>query len=362
MEETQALLNHKRSKTSLVSLICKVLVAIAILSLICYFGGKQERVQQTFSESTTTATTNDQEIVAQRILIYYSPNEDDSNDLDLIDLINEENMNPITNKPYITHIEISTLHLKQYDQNTYIHLNDLSPNNARFDKLRENIVKLQEYDVKVLFMMGGWEGIDGKAPNSDSSFVNLFNEWDTFYPKLIQLIKEWNVDGLDIDIENCYDDDYNLINDNYENMVKLIVALKQDFGDSFIISLSPVAEAIFANDKYGGLSGFNYKSLIDSKYGELVNGLNLQFYNGWGNLDNIKQYEQCINQQGYQSNKLVAGMLDTIESESKDIEYTINILSSQFGDNFGGVFVWNGNDIHTIKWSKYVYKLMHKGE
>ena len=359
--ETQTLLKHNKSKSYL-PLTCKIILIVIILMIVSYFVGKQALVEptdvSTIISSTTTSSTATSD--SKRILIYYSPNEDESNDLDLIDIIKDENLNPSTKSPYITHIEISTLHLKQFDDNIYIHLNDFRLNHPRFIKLRQNILKLKEQGVKVLFMMGGWEGIDGDSPKSDSSFINLFENWDDFYPKLVQLFKEWNIDGLDIDIENCYDNDYNLVRDNYENVVKLIKNLKCDLGDSFIISLSPVAEAIFSDDEYGGLSGFNYKSLVLQSDDLHIDFLNLQFYDGWGSLDNIKQYEQCINEQGYDANMLIAGMLNVDEMTSDKIKYTIKRLVNQYGDDFGGIFVYNGNSDNTVTWSKKMYNLMHQ--
>eukprot|EP01084_Bolivina_argentea_P235755 396599_1 len=174
--ETQRLLPHKVHKTSHLSTIFKLIMSVIILLFISYFCS-----QQSIIEHALIFTKTDTTVDSQRILIYYSPNENEANDFNLIDLINVKNLNPLTNSPYITNIEISTIHLKKYDNEYWpIHLNDLSPNSARFIKLGENIASIQEYGVKVLFMIGGWEGIDGNVPYSDSSFINLFNEWDIF--------------------------------------------------------------------------------------------------------------------------------------------------------------------------------------
>ena len=60
-----------------------------------------------------------------RMLIYYSPEENKENPVTLTQIA--KNINPLTKKPYITHLEICTLHLCKFDDGNYIHLNNESP-------------------------------------------------------------------------------------------------------------------------------------------------------------------------------------------------------------------------------------------
>ena len=104
------------------------------------------------------------ETVTPRILMYYSPNEtaDEKeqqklNPVTLTEIAN--NINPTTKKPYITHIEICTLHLSKFDTNVYIHINDESPSNSDFTSVKDSVSTAQAAGIEVLFMLGGAEGI-----------------------------------------------------------------------------------------------------------------------------------------------------------------------------------------------------------
>ena len=234
----------------------------------------------------------------KRVVIYYSPAESpNTNSISLSDIAN--NINPNTKKPYINVVEICTLHLKEYSDGSYIHLNDYNPANSMFDDIKSSISLLKKQNIKVLFMLGGQENTSGESPQCDSSWVNLFNDFDTFYNVLKNFIIEWDIDGIDLDIENnntwSQAGTYNIINVN-----KLINQLISDFGESFLIVLAPIAIAIYMNDWNGGLSGFDYKRLInDTSCGKYISWLNVQFYNGWGTLTSPTQYIEAVNNQGY---------------------------------------------------------------
>ena len=75
-------------------------------------------------------------------------------------------------------------------------------------------------------------------------WVNLFSNFDKFYKILYNTIKEWNIDGLDLNIKNNNQWQKNV--NNYDNIIKLIKRLKKDFGNEFIIVLSPLAYKIYS--------------------------------------------------------------------------------------------------------------------
>eukprot|EP01084_Bolivina_argentea_P269052 457147_1 len=281
-------------------------------------------------------------------LIYYSPTENNEPNPVTLNQISQS-IDPQTNKPYITHIEICSLHLSKFSDGSYIHINDLPPTNSNFTSIKSEISTCQSSGIKILFMIGGAEGKNGIAPKSESTWVNLFNDWDTFYPKLISLCKDWNVNGIDLDCENVKTWQNGIT--NYSNICRLITNLNKDMGNTFDIVLSPVAEAIYNNLSNGGLSGFNYKKLMDN-YGNIIGWLNLQFYNKWGSLQTPNEYERCVSVQGFNSQQLVAGMLQCSDDGSRSINSTIQSLSSKYGKNFGGVDVWEGNNVGVIQWSK----------
>eukprot|EP01084_Bolivina_argentea_P199608 341515_1 len=104
-------------------------------------------------------TDSKQEIEATtspRILMYYSPTENNESDPVSLSEI-ASNINPSTNKPYITHIEICTLHLSAFSDGVYVHINDEPPTNSDFTKIKQQISTVQAAGITVLFMLGGAE-------------------------------------------------------------------------------------------------------------------------------------------------------------------------------------------------------------
>lgn len=220
-------------------------------------------------------------------------------------------------------------------------------------KVYTKIYKIDTNQINFLFF---FKGNSGTAPSSESTWVNLFGDWDLFYPKLINLCKEWNVNGIDLDCE--LPDQWQSGTSNYDNITKLVSSLYNDMGSSFKIVFAPVASAIFQNSPNGGLSGFNYNTLMTSQYGKYVSWLNLQFYNNWGSLDAPNEYEEAV-KRGYNSQQLVAGM-EKCSDANNLVNDTIKKLSSIYGNNFGGVFVWEGNNAEVLNWSKTMQNNINK--
>jgi len=124
-----------------------------------------------------------------------------------------------------------------------------------------------------------------------------------------------------------------------------------------LIVFSPVADAIYHDDPNGGLSGFDYKKLMNSSSGQYVSWLNLQFYNGFGTLDSPDEYELAVTSQGYNPSVLVAGMEYCSDATSL-VDNTIEQLANTYS-NFGGVDVWWGNDPAVLEWGETMYDLMN---
>ena len=234
--------------------------------------------------TTTTTITNttiipsaDIDTTYKRCIIYYSPNENSTPDpVSLSDIA--------SSAPYITVVELSTLHINSQDGG-YISLNDLDVSDSFYDTIKSQVKALQSAGKKVFFMLGGAD---------DGSFPLLFDEFDTYYPLLKAAISEWGIDGLDLDIEDG--------SGTIDNVTKVVEQLKSDFGSKFDVIFVPVASAIIDNDPNGGLSGFNYKTLMDN-IGDDISWLNLQFYNGFGSLVTPTDYETCV-ANGYEPQKL----------------------------------------------------------
>ena len=88
--------------------------------------------------------------------------------------------NPKTGKPVVTDVMVAAFHLG-YDSNNepYIHLNDNVPSDPMFTQMWQEVATLQSYGVTVRMMLGG---------AAQGSYADLFNNWSTFYPILMQTL------------------------------------------------------------------------------------------------------------------------------------------------------------------------------
>lgn len=98
---------------------------------------------------------------------------------------------------------------------------------------------------------------------------------EAYYTPLRDTLKYHKVDGLDLDIEENVDGSCPLA---------LLRRLNSDFGNSFILTMAPVASELGPQEY--GLGGFSYRDLDAAATaplkpnGKLVNWYNAQFYNG----------------------------------------------------------------------------------
>lgn len=109
---------------------------------------------------------------------------------------------------------------------------------------------------------------------------------EAYYTPLRDTLKYHKVDGLDLDIEENVDGSCPLA---------LLRRLNSDFGNSFILTMAPVASELGPQEY--GLGGFSYRDLDAAATaplkpnGKLVNWYNAQFYNG-KHRDTIRFIEQ----------------------------------------------------------------------
>jgi len=213
----------------------------------------------------------------------------------------------------VTHIHLSSIHFDQDD----IHLNDYSPYDPRFKSVWDELnTATQTKNIKVILMVGG----------AGSAYRQLFTNFDKYYDMLFKLINKYRgiIKGVDLDIE----EDVN-INDIY----KLILRLKSDFGLNFIIAMAPVQSSI-END-VDGMGGFVYKDLY-KKIGNLIDYFNVQCYAVY----NLQTMDNMI-KNGYPSNKINMGMMSW--QYNNDIPNTVKSIVNKYPD-FGGVFDWEYGD------------------
>ena len=92
----------------------------------------------------------------------------------------------------VTHIHLSAVHFGLTTNNKpYIHLNDNTPNSSIFNNLWIEIKKAQTLGIKVVLMVGGAGG----------AFQTLFSNFETYYNLLKETLIKYNLDGIDLDIE-----------------------------------------------------------------------------------------------------------------------------------------------------------------
>jgi hypothetical protein len=118
------------------------------------------------------------------------------------------------------------------------------------------------------------------------------------------MLREHNIQGLDIDIEESVP---------ISMPLRLLRQLNADMGTDFILTMAPVASALLRNGS--GLHGFPQKDMDDQALepsrpnGKLVSWYNAQFYNGWGDASSTTMYDQIISEGGWSPDRIVMGVL-----------------------------------------------------
>ncbi len=247
----------------------------------------------------------------------------------------------VENTP-VTHIHLSAVHFgKNKDGTPYIHINDNTPEDPKFDTLWEDIKKASQIGIKIILMVGG----------AGSAFTDLFNNFDTYYPMLVDTIKKHpEIVGIDLDVEEEVE---------LDNIKMLINKIDQEFGKDFIIAMAPVQGSLQYDDP--GMGGFIYKDLFKSDEGQRINYFDGQFYFEFS----LSAYEDCINN-GYPSEKAVIGM----ENGSIDFNNVMNTVKEikEKYPNFGGVYDWEywnappGGKTHPEDWCFQISKILKNNE
>ena len=118
------------------------------------------------------------------------------------------------------------------------------------------------------------------------------------------MLREHNIQGLDIDIEESVP---------ISMPLRLLRQLNTDLGTDFILTMAPVASALLRNGS--GLHGFPQHDMDDQAIeparpnGKLVSWYNAQFYNGWGDASSTTMYDQIISEGGWSADRIVMGVL-----------------------------------------------------
>ncbi|KAI9799009.1 MAG: hypothetical protein M1825_004905 [Sarcosagium campestre] len=250
----------------------------------------------------------------RRVVCYYQTHYHNGKHVSILPLL--------ARKTGVTHVIIAAIHLNAPSANVTLN-NDpyTAPQN---DIIWKELRVLQSGGIQVLGMLGGagqgsFTALDGKV-----------DKFEAFYLPLRDMIVSTGLDGLDLDVEEAM---------SLAGVIRLIDRLKSDFGNSFIITLAPIASAL-CNDE--NLSGFQYEAL-EKAFTHKIAWYNTQFYCGWGNMETTKDYDRII-ERGWPANKIVAGLV-TNPANGKGyvgghtLWKTLEALVKKY-PHFGGVMGW----------------------
>ena len=106
--------------------------------------------------------------------------------------------------------------------------------------------------------------LGGAAKGTFSRLDRDDRAFDLYYSPLRDMVRRYDLDGLDLDVEEEM---------SLQGVIRLIDTLKADFGDSFLITLAPVAFGLQGMDH---LSGFDYE-VLEMMRGQCIACYNNQF-------------------------------------------------------------------------------------
>lgn len=255
----------------------------------------------------------------------------------------------ITEFTGITHVILAAIHLNDDPGN--ITLNDHPPSHPRFKQLWEELDVLQFAGIPVLGMLGG---------AAKGSFTRLDGDdklFEVYYVPLRDIIRTYKLDGLDLDVEE---------NMSLAGVIRLIDRLKADFGESFLITLAPVATALQAGRH---LSGFDYEAL-EVLRGAKISWYNTQFYCGWGDMQNTSGYDMIMGY-GWPAHKVVVGLITNPGNGSgyvaPEVLAPVLVTLRAKYPSFGGVMGWEyfnsipGDVDRPWEWAAFMARAVGKG-
>ncbi|MGO1054157.1 glycosyl hydrolase family 18 protein [Crossiella sp. CA198] len=249
----------------------------------------------------------------------------------------------LTNNTGVTDLIVAAIHL---NADTSVHLNDHPPAHERYTQMWRDLKTMQDRGVNVIGMVGG---------AAQGTYANLERDFGTFYPLLKNVITTYGLNGVDLDVEEKM---------SQAGINKLIDALRTDFGSGFIITLAPVASALYGG---GNISGFNYETLYRDR-GSKIDWFNAQFYCGWGSMASTTGYDRIIDRKLIPAAKVVAGVITNPAScggyvELDTLKTTIRALVAKY-PTFGGVDGWEyfnanpGGTARPWEWAKEITAAM----
>lgn len=224
-----------------------------------------------------------------RLVIYFQTTHDAAtgNPISMLPLVEEQGI-------ALTHLIVCSFHVST---TSVIHLNDYPPDDPRFYTLWNETVIMREAGVKVMGMIGGAAAGSFSTATLDSADDATF---ELYYAEVYDVVKTYGLQGMDLDVEQSM---------SQSGITRLVSRLNADFGDDFIITLAPVASALWGSSN---LSGFDYHALegaaVTAAGAEMVDFYNAQFYSGFGTMATPADFERVVGD-GWDPAGIVAGQL-----------------------------------------------------
>ena len=245
----------------------------------------------------------------------------------------------------VTHIHLAAIHFgynkdKDGINYPYIHLNNYSPEDPKFNQVWNQLRDAKKLGIKIVLMIGG----------AGTAYQMLFSNYDVFYGLLKETINN-NIDiidGIDLDIEESI---------RLSQIRTLINDIDEEFGKDFIISMAPV-QFTMENPNEPGMSGFKYSQLFKTYEGQRINYFNVQAYSSYS----CNSLETIVNN-GYPVEKIVMGMLTG--QDYQNIKSELSNMIKKYRLNFGGVFIWEYYDAPPKgisdpgEWSKEMFNIIY---
>jgi len=249
----------------------------------------------------------------------------------------------------VTHVILASIHLLPEPGN--ITLNDDTFEAPMYNTIWEEMKTLQQNGIKVMALLGGAAvGSYARLNGTDTTVLPLpistrdisHKQFTAYYTPLLALLKKYNFDGLDIDIEEHVP---------LSVPLRLLNALYRDMGPSFILTMAPLAATLSDKDGYN-LSGFSYSdlekaALIPNTTTNLISWYNAQFYGGFARSTAF--YRSCVDA-GWEPRRLVLGVLDSADDGGANGFVNVTTLGQTVRELrglyewFGGVAGWEYHD------------------
>jgi len=256
----------------------------------------------------------------------------------------------------VTHVILASLHL--HDKPGIMRLNDDALDSPIYTVIWEEVKILQENGIKVMALLGGAAAGSYKRLNGTES------EFYSYYHPLLRLIQQYNLDGLDIDIEELVDISVPL---------RLINALHRDLGPSFLITMTPIVSAL-ASETEQNLSGFSYFELdalatVPGSDKKLVAWYNTMFY---GHFQHGPPPYEAVMEAGWDPERVVMGVLDSRDGGQPNTWVGVEGLMERIWKlkraypGFGGIAGWEyfdagsseKKDLQPWEWVKRVGEVL----